>query len=162
MRLSLAILLLVSLLFSSCSGDAIFSSNTSFSDGWGQQDTVKINLPELDSTAAYNLFLNVRNSNDYPFNNLFLIVGMEFPQGKTVTDTIEYRMANPDGTWMGTGIGSIKESKLWYKEGVRFTEAGTYKLSIVHAVRNNGAVQGVERLAGITDVGVSVELPKTD
>lgn len=147
---------------SSCSNDAVFSSNTSFSDGWPLRDTVQVELPQLDSIKAYNLYINVRNSNDYPFNNLFLIVSMDFPQGKTITDTLEYRMANPDGTWMGSGIGSVKENKLWYKEGVKFSEDGTYKLSIVHAVRNNGAVEGVERLTGITDVGVSVELPKTD
>lgn len=162
MRINLVIILLSMLLLSSCNSDAVFSSSTSFSDGWGVQDTVEVNLPEMDSLSAYNLFINVRNSNDYPFNNLFLIVDMEFPRGKIITDTLEYRMANADGTWMGTGIGSVKENKLWYKEGVRFTESGQYKLSIVHAVRNNGAVEGVERLMGITDIGISVELPKTD
>lgn len=153
---------LTALLMGSCTGDAVFSTNTSFSDGWSVTDTVQAKLPQLDSTAAYNLFINVRNTNDYPFNNLFLIAIMEFPQGKVITDTLEYRMANPDGTWMGSGLGSVKENKLWYKQGVRFTEQGEYKLSIVHAVRNNGAVDGVERLTGITDVGISAELPQTD
>ena len=162
MRLNIVILLMCSALLASCNSDAVFSTNTSFSDGWALQDSVKVDLPEMDSLSAYNLFINVRNSNDYPFNNLFLIVSMEYPQGKTETDTLEYRMANADGTWMGTGIGSLKENKLWYQEGFSFNEQGQYKVSIVHAVRNNGAVDGVERLAGITDVGVSVELPKTD
>jgi gliding motility-associated lipoprotein GldH len=153
---------LTALLMGSCTGDAVFSTNTSFSDGWSVTDTVQVTLPQLDSAAAYNLFINVRNTNDYPFNNLFLIAIMEFPQGKVITDTLEYRMANPDGTWMGSGLGSVKENKLWYKQGVRFTEQGEYKLSIVHAVRNNGVVDGVERLTGITDVGISAELPQTD
>ena len=153
---------LTALLMGSCTGDAVFSTNTSFSDGWSVTDTVQAKLPQLDSTAAYNLFINVRNTNEYPFNNLFLIAIMEFPQGKVITDTLEYRMANPDGTWMGSGLGSVKENKLWYKQGVRFTELGEYKLSIVHAVRNNGVVDGVERLTGITDVGISAELPQTD
>jgi len=82
---------------------------------------------------------------------------MKYPHGKTVTDTLEYRMANPDGSWLGTGIGSIKENKLWYKENFSFTEDSTYRVAITHAMRNNGDVEGVSILEGITDVGFSIE-----
>ena len=82
---------------------------------------------------------------------------MEFPHGKVVTDTLEYKMANPDGSWLGTGFGTIKENKLWYKEGITFFEGGTYNLRITHAVRNNGEVDGVTALEGISDVGYSIE-----
>lgn len=149
--------LLVAFAISSCSNNVVFSDNVSMSGGWAQNDTVKIELPELDSVSNYDLFLTVRNTNDYPFNNLFLIVDMEFPKGKHITDTLEYRMAYPDGSWMGEGLGSVKENLLWYKKGVQFFEPGNYKLSIVHAVRNNGNVNGVERLDGIIDVGIRVE-----
>src|SRR5690606_20989792 len=104
-----------------------------------------------------NLFLNIRNTNEYNFNNIFLIVSMNFPHGKTITDTLEYRMANPDGSWMGQGIGNVKENKLWYKENVQFFEDGIYTVTIGQAMRNNGAVEGVTKLEGITDVGFSVE-----
>lgn len=144
----------------SCSDSGVFSSNTSFTNGWSLNDTVQIDLPELDSLTAYDLLLNVRNTNEYPFNNLFLIVEMQFPKGKHLVDTLEYRMANPDGTWIGTGVGSVKDNLLWYKKGVRFFEPGTYTLKIVHAVRNNGNVNGVQRLDGIIDVGLRVETHK--
>jgi gliding motility-associated lipoprotein GldH len=101
--------------------------------------------------------VHIRNSNNYKFSNLFLIVSMNFPHGKTITDTLEYRMAKPDGTWLGEGIGSIKENKLWYKQEVPFLEDGEYTVIIEQAVRNNGDVDGVTNLEGITDVGFSVE-----
>lgn len=82
---------------------------------------------------------------------------MEFPHGKSVVDTLEYRMSNPDGSWMGQGIGNIKESKLWYKENVRFFEEGRYTVKVAHAMRNNGEVEGVKNLEGIVDVGFTVE-----
>jgi gliding motility-associated lipoprotein GldH len=69
-------------------------------------------------------------------------------------------MARPDGTWLGTGIGAIKESKLFYKENFSFKEAGNYSLHITHAVRNNGEVQGVSYLEGVTDVGYRIEEAK--
>lgn len=139
------------------SKDVVFNESRSLDETWGAEETVGFHLPELDSLKHYNLFVTLRNTNNYKFNNIFLIVTMDFPHGKSVVDTLEYRMANPDGTWMGQGIGTIKESKLWYKEDVRFFEEGEYSVRITHAMRNNGEVEGVKNLEGITDVGFTVE-----
>ncbi|MAN58710.1 MAG: gliding motility lipoprotein GldH [Flavobacteriaceae bacterium] len=148
----------VVVLLSACNDDRMIAGEMlSLKGGWNKEQPVVFTIPELDSVQPYNLFLQVRNSNDYPFNNLFLIVSMEFPHGKTVTDTLEYRMSHPTGEWMGSGIGSIKEHKLWYKEGVTFPETGEYLLRIEHALRNNGEVEGVSQLKGITDIGYSIE-----
>ena len=124
---------------------------------WSSDEVVQFTIPQLDSLKSYNLFLNIRNTNDYKFNNIFLIVAMDFPHGKSVVDTLEYRMANPDGTWLGQGIGSLKENKLWYKQNIRFFEEGEYTVNINQAMRNNGAVEGVKNLEGIADVGLTVE-----
>lgn len=156
MRNSIAFIALLFLVVS-CDTAIVTSKTKPLPGVWNKDDVVDFEIPKLDSLKKYNVFLHVRNSNEYKFNNLFLIVSMDFPHGKTVTDTLEYRMANPDGTWLGEGIGSIKENKFWYKEGVSFYEEGTYTISIEQAARNNGEVDGVTNLEGITDVGFSVE-----
>jgi gliding motility-associated lipoprotein GldH len=86
---------------------------------------------------------------------LFLIVAIEMPNGFTKVDTLEYQMADPDGSLLGDGFSDIKESKLFYKENVRFR--GKYKVHIKQAVRENGKVPGVKELKGITDVGFRIE-----
>ena len=144
-------------LFISCDSKIIFSQNKSLPNGWNKEEVIKFDFPKLDSSKTYNLFINLRNTNDYRYNNIFLIAEINFPHGKTVTDTLEYKMSNPDGSWLGTGIGSVKENKLWYKEHISFSENGIYKISISQAVRNNGNVDGVSNLEGITDIGISVE-----
>ncbi len=141
----------------SCDSNTVFSETRAMDGQWGSEEVVEFKLPQMDSLKKYNLFLNIRNTNEYKYNNLFLIVSMNFPHGKTVTDTLEYRMAQPDGAWMGQGIGNVKENKLWYKENVQFFESGNYTIDIAHAMRNNGNVEGVTKLEGITDVGFSVE-----
>lgn len=141
----------------SCDSRTVFSETKAMDGYWGADEVIRFTLPQLDSLKNYNLFLNIRNTNAYKYNNLFLIVRMNFPHGKTITDTLEYRMANPDGSWMGQGIGTIKENKLWYKEHVQFFEEGTYTIDIAQAMRNNGDVGGVTKLEGITDVGFSIE-----
>ena len=154
----LLVFLLIPIAFFSCEPKNVVFNQTVALDGyWGDNEVLEFKLPQLDSLKNYDLFLNVRNTNDYKFNNIFMIVSMNFPHGKTITDTLEYRMANPDGSWMGHGIGNIKENKLWYKEGVQFHEEGNYTVSIGQAMRNNGAVEGVKKLDGITDVGFTVE-----
>ena len=147
----------VLLVLASCTNEIVVSESTTLPGYWDKEDQLEFQIPQLDSLKKYNVFLNVRNTNEYPFNNLFLIVSIEFPHGKTLVDTLEYKMAYPNGEWMGEGIGSVKENKLLYKENVSFFEEGNYNITITHAVRNNGEVEGVSRLDGITDVGYSIE-----
>lgn len=157
MRNSIVVILFFTFL-ASCNSDTVVGDTRALTDAWDKDNVIEFEIPPLDSLKKYHIFLQLRNSNEYKFNNLFLIVAMDFPHGKTITDTLEYRMAKADGTWLGTGIGTIKENKLWYKENVSFSEKGTYKLTIAQAVRNNGDVHGVTNLAGITDVGYSIEV----
>ena len=150
-----ALLLLVVILFSSCDKKRVFDDYKSVGSAWHKDSIVTFNLPELDSTKRYNLFVNLRANNNYQFNNLFLIVALELPNGFTKVDTLEYQMADPDGTLLGDGFSDIKESKLFYKENVRFKSK--YKVYIQQAVRQTGKITGVEELEGITDVGFRIE-----
>ena len=86
---------------------------------------------------------------------------MVFPHGKTIKDTLEYRMADPSGKFLGTGMMDVKENKLWYKEDVIFQESGEYTVNIQHAMRENGKVNGVVDLEGITDIGFRIEGPNS-
>ena len=141
----------------SCDSNSVFDDYKTVSSTWNKSDIINFNIQAPDSTNAYNLFLNVRNTEDYKYNNLFLIVEMDFPHGKIIKDTLEYKMADPNGKLLGTGLGSVKENKLWYKEGVIFNESGEYIVKIQHAMRKNGVVNGIEDLEGITDIGFRIE-----
>ena len=141
----------------SCDKKLVFDEYKSIENSWHQDSILTFKLPKLESEKRYNLFVNVRDNNDYPFDNLFLIVSLEQPNKKVVVDTLEYKMANPDGTLMGDGFTDIKESKLFYKENVPFSQKGLYKIHIQQAVRQTGKIAGVEDLKGITEIGFRVE-----
>jgi gliding motility-associated lipoprotein GldH len=140
----------------SCDKKRAFDEYKSVGKSWNKDSIVSFDLPKLDSKKSYNLYLNIRDNNDYPFNNLFLIVSMEQPDKTTTVDTLEYQMANPDGTLLGNGFTDVKESKLVYKERMKF-KSGDYKIHIKQAVRQTGKVTGVEKLDGITEVGFRIE-----
>jgi gliding motility-associated lipoprotein GldH len=156
MRLNNSVLVfLIALTLFSCDKKRVFDEYKSVGDSWHKDSVVSFNLPLLDSTKRYNLFINIRDNNNYPYNNLFLIVSLELPNGYTKVDTLEYQMADPDGALLGDGFSDIKESKLYYKENVKFR--GQYKVNIKQAVRENGKIPGVTSLEGITDVGLRIE-----
>lgn len=140
----------------SCDKKRVFDEYKSVGKSWDKDSIVSFDIPSMDTKKQYNLFLNIRDNNDYPYNNLFLIVSMEQPDKKTLVDTLEYQMANPDGSLLGEGFTDVKESKLVYKERMKFKK-GNYKIHIRHAVRQTGKVVGVAKLDGITEVGFRIE-----
>ena len=144
-------------ILNSCDKQLVFDEYKSVGNAWHQDSILTFKLPKLESEKKYNLFVNVRDNNDYPFDNLFLIVSLEHPNKKTIVDTLEYKMANPDGSLMGDGFTDVKESKLFYKEKEEFKLKGEYKVHIKQAVRQTGKVAGVENLKGITEIGFRVE-----
>ncbi|MBT8187239.1 MAG: gliding motility lipoprotein GldH [Croceitalea sp.] len=151
----LIVLVLTSL---SCKENLVYSDFEILNNGsWAIKDTVRFKIIEPDTTARHNMFITVRNDNTFRFSNLFLITQLAFPNGQIQVDTLEYEMASPDGTWLGKGMGSVKENKLWFKENIVFPNNGVYTFKVIHAMRANGQVEGIETLQGITDIGLQIE-----
>lgn len=153
------LLFLIAVALVSCDKKRVFDEYHAVGKSWDKDSVVSFELPKLDTKKQYNLFLNIRDNNDYPYNNLFVIVSMEEPNKVTKVDTLEYQMANPDGSLLGDGFTDVKDNKLFYKEKVTFKE-GLYKVHIRQAIRQTGKVVGVQKLDGITEVGFRIE--KTD
>lgn len=145
------------LLFGSCDETRVYDDYKSVPGEWHRDSLVTFKFQSPDTVKYYNLFLNLRNNSEYNFSNIYLITELNFPNGKVVSDTLQYEMAAPSGEWLGMGFGDIKESKLWYKEKVKFTEAGEYKVTVQQAMRRRDSVSGIEKLAGITEVGFRIE-----
>jgi len=149
--------ILIAVTLFSCDKKRVFDDYKSVGSEWKKDSIVTFEFNQKDTLKPYNLFVNIRSNNDYQFNNLFLIVSLEQPGGLTKVDTLEYEMANPDGTLMGEGFTDIKESKLFYKERVNFPKSGDYKVHIQQALRQTGKITGVEALTGVTEVGFRIE-----
>lgn len=150
-------LFFIVILLCSCDKKRVFDEYLTVGNGWNKNKAIIFNLPQIDTTKKFNLYLNLRANDDYKFNNLFLIVSFEEPNGLIKVDTLEYQMAAPDGTLLGEGFSDVKESKLFYKANVKFKSAENNKISIRQVVRETGKIKGVENLEGITEVGFRIE-----
>lgn len=141
----------------SCDSKQTFDEYKTIENDWKKNDVVSFKFKAPDTTDTYDLFVNLRNNDKYEFSNIFLIVNLTAPSKKKISDTLEYKMTNNRGEWLGSGFTEIKENKLWFKEMYTFPENGDYKIDITHAVRKNGSINGVNFLKGITDVGFRIE-----
>jgi gliding motility-associated lipoprotein GldH len=142
----------------SCNSEIIKSEyQVTTNGGWKKDDVKEFQFSEVDTIQPYNVFINLRNDDNFAYSNIFLIAELEYPNGASIKDTFEFEMTMPDGQWLGKGYGSVKENKLWYKENIVLPTQGVYNLKISHAMRKNGKVNGIIDLEGITDVGYQIE-----
>ena len=152
------ILLVTILVLASCDSDRVFDEYQSMENSiWNKDSVVSFEFEILDTISKNNLYINIRNNDDYAFNNLFLITHLDFPDGKKIVDTLQYKMVDNNGRFLGRGLSEVKDNKLFYKENRAFPTSGNYQLSIRHAMRRNGSVKGISELEGVTDVGLRIE-----
>ena len=147
-----AVLILISvLLFSSCNNDVIYSDSAVMQDNrWDLFDVPVFDVPVTDTLNSNNVSFTIRTGSSYPFRNIYLFVTTISPDGKSITDTLQYFLADEKGRWYGKGFGDIHELGLPYKTNVYFPLKGVYEFKIRHGMR-------VEDLKGVYDIGLRIE-----
>lgn len=157
----LVVLTFIVITLVSCDSKQTFDEYKSMENGaWEINTPITYEFGIKDTLAKKNLFINIRNNNDYEYSNLFLITKMKFPDGNMMQDTLEYDMADKTGKFLGEGFSEIKENKLLYKEQILFPSTGNYSLEVFQSMRKNGEVEGVKKLKGIIGVGFRIEKTK--
>lgn len=158
MKIQLKFLLFLSaLILISCDDKRVFDEYKSVGTTWHKDSIVSFELPNLEVSRKYNLYVNLRDNSDFKYNNIFLIISLQQPNKQTKVDTLEFEMANPDGSLLGDGFSDTKENKLVYKLNEAFTLKGKYVVKIQQAVRETGKIVGDTNLQGISEVGLRIE-----
>jgi gliding motility-associated lipoprotein GldH len=140
--------------FFSCSEEELFSEFHSFPDSeWEQQDIIRFQVPVQDTISRYEVFLEIRNNNDYPFRNIWMFIDYQNPQGDVRHDTLHAELADIYGKWYGKGI-SLYTYTFPYSLNTQYPDTGTYVYTIRQGMRKNP-------LPGISDIGLRVS-KKTD
>lgn len=142
----------------SCDSKRVFDSYTSVgTSGWEKDDLVSFQFDISDSLKVYDLFIQVRNTSEYEYSNMYIITELQYPSGFHVVDTLEYKMTDSYGYWLGSGYTDIKENKLFYREDFKFPEIGNYDINIQQAMRKRDEIEGIQSLEGVSDVGFRIE-----
>ena len=121
-----AISILIFYLSMSCGDSNTMRIDKEILNDWDLEESIKFEISDTIDFSS-NIFFYLRNNNDYPFSNIFLIASLKSNQKIYETDTLEYMMADNKGEWLGKGFSDIKESKLlWKRNWNRFSHLLTF------------------------------------
>lgn len=147
------------LLFGACQTGVVYNYSKPIEGGlWAAKDRISNSFEVDDTLSSNNFFINLRNTTNFQYSNVFLFVHTTFPNGKKSTDTVECVLTDRAGRWLGSGNGFIKDNsvitnKILYNYQKKFPLKGTYKIELEQAMRENP-------LPEIIDVGIRIEKVK--
>ncbi len=155
MKIWLVIVLAIPLLIG-CDGSKHFEQiNTLPPEGWDVNNRQSFTFDISDNKTPYNVFIDVRNKNEYAYKNLFLFLEWTGPDSVFVRDTFECVLAGVDGRWYGNGFGDLWDARVPYKMNLQFPKEGEYTIEIEQAMRH-------ENLEGISEIGLRIEKTKAN
>jgi gliding motility-associated lipoprotein GldH len=150
-KFTFALVFLMVIFLPSCNNDVVYSDSSAMPEKiWKLSDITDFKVPVTDTLNSNNVFFSIRTSSSYPFRNIYLFMTTTSPDGKIITDTLQYYLADEKGNWYGKGFGDVHELSLPYKSNVYFPRKGIYQFKIQHGMR-------VEDLKGVYDFGLRIE-----
>ncbi|MBK6378691.1 MAG: gliding motility lipoprotein GldH [Chitinophagaceae bacterium] len=143
------------LFVSSCTQIDIFEKNTAIPKyEWQQSFTAKGDFVISDTTSAYSIYLVLRHTDAYKYNNIWLNIGLQPPGDSMHIQKVNIALGDDANGWEGTGMNDIWEvRKLLNGAPRRFKQPGNYSFSISQIMRDNP-------LRHIMSVGLRIEKQK--
>lgn len=124
--------------------------------GWNKQDTLVFHLPPRMEPGIYQLEIDLRNTNDYPFRDIWLVVSNNLRDSLHYeTDSLQCELADATGKW-----NHNKTAGSFFQSGFLLNRPLTIQVAqdsacvrVTHLMRENP-------LPGITDVGIRLSLTR--
>ena len=140
---------------SSCTQIDVFEKNTVIPNyEWKHSFTAKGNFIIKDTSSTYNIYLVLRHTDAYRYNNIWLNIGLQAPGDSMNVRKADLELGTDAGGWEGSGTNDIWEVRKELSNGpLRFKMPGTYNFSVSHIMRDNP-------LPDIMSVGIRIEKEK--
>lgn len=141
---------------SSCREIDVFEKNISIPNmQWNNSYNAAGTFLIKDTNSTYNIFLVLRHTDAYAYNNIWLNIGLQAPGDSSLKfQKINLALGNDAQGWEGIGMNDIWEvRKLISGTPKKFIRSGTYNFSIAQLMRDNP-------LLHIISAGISVQKAK--
>jgi gliding motility-associated lipoprotein GldH len=139
------------IVLSSCMNSSLVDTNEAVADNnWTYAKTAKAVVEIKDINQSYNIYFKLRHTADYRYANLFVLAHVK-GIGLKKSTRYQFKLAKPDGEWLGKGSGDIFTSNFSLLTNYRFAKPGKYEIEVEQNMRDNP-------LVGISDIGVKVEM----
>ena len=103
-----------------------------------------------DTVSLYHVYITVRHTNSYAYNNIWLESILQLPGDSLITQQLDLQLAGTD-SWLGTGMDDIFEHSIKVTATPKqFKKSGPVTFTLKQTMRQNP-------LPGIMQIGVKVE-----
>ncbi len=143
------------LLFSSCNQLDVYEKHTVIpKHEWQSSFSATGDFIITDTISAYSIYLVLRHTDAYQYNNIWLNIGLQAPGDSMYIQKVNLILGDDASGWEGTGMNDIWEiRKLLNGKPRRFKQAGKYSFTISQIMRNNP-------LLNVMSAGLRVEKEK--
>lgn len=152
------IIILVSCLYvlSSCDKIDVFEKNIALpKQAWPSAEKPVISFNVSDTSSLYNIFIVLRHSDAYGFNNIWLNVYTRSPMDSLEKrQQVNLQLANNEKGWLASGMDDIFEHRIRITQvPFRFQKAGEYQFRLQQIMRE-------DPLQHVLNVGLRIEKVK--
>ncbi len=144
------------LLLTACETTGVFEKNIAIPEhAWSSGFQPDIQLEVTDTTSLYNIYVVLRHTDAYRYNNIWLNLYVTPPGDSSFRNRLDLRLATDDKGWLGSGMDDIYEHRILVnKTGPQqFTRAGQYQFRIEQIMRE-------DPLQHVLNAGIRVERVK--
>lgn len=145
--------LLFCAVISSCKQIDLYEKNVNIpNQQWDYSFKPSFNFTISDTAAYYNIFIVLRHTDAYEYNNIWLDFSSKIPGDTLRTANLQLSLGNDAKGWEGKGMDDIYEvRKLVTQRGPeKLNRAGEYNFTLSQVMRDNP-------LKHVLSVGVRVE-----
>ena len=127
------------LLFVSCKQTELYEKDTVIpKQQWQSNFTATGSFNITDTFAHYNIYVVLRHTDAYKYNNIWLNIGLQSQGDSIIFQKADLLLGNDAAGWEGTGMNDIWEvRKLLNGEPRKFKRTGIYHFIIAQIMREN-------------------------
>lgn len=116
-------------------------------NNWNKQVAVNFLIDSLsvDPDKRYDVVLEIVNNNQYPFQNIWLLVQQNITDTTFVSDTVEITLADSQGKWLGKGSAGLYQLSVPYKTSITLDSTRAYLVRIRQVMKDN-PIKGIEKV----------------
>ncbi len=139
------LIIFFSQVFFSCSSQYFSEQHHTLTNSeWGYADTLVYDVDIKDTSSRYNILLEVIHSPEYLYQNFYLKIFTQFPDGEKIDQTLPIDFADHTGRWYGK-CTRVCELDVVLQENARFDQIGGHRFEITQHMREN-PVRGIEKI----------------
>jgi gliding motility-associated lipoprotein GldH len=130
----------------------VFEKNLTFDHhAWPSSVKPDITFEITDTLSAYNIYIVLRHTDAYHFNNIYIRATVKEPgDAKGRTGDYDLQLATNDKGWIGTAMDDIYDARLLIQPKTRFRKSGIYHITLEQLMRE-------DPLQNVLSAGLRVE-----